>query len=137
MSASLTFTGLQELKEALRALPGNLTAGATGIVAAAADGAAADIRGQYPEDTGNLRRGVKVLAPETNAYGVSRVVRSGARHARLFETGTQTRQTALGYNRGFMPGANIFVPVLQQYRARMYDELAALMTDAGLDVRRG
>jgi len=136
MSAALTLIGLDELRAALLALPGELTAKAVGIVSAAADGAAAEIKAAYPEgETGNLKRGVRVGTKGGGDFTVRRVVRSTAPHATLFETGTQTRQTALGYNRGFMPGANIFVPVVVRRRRAMFEDLVAIVEQAGLDVR--
>jgi hypothetical protein len=137
MSATVTWIGLEELKAALLRLPAELTELAGGIVRAASDAAAEEIREAYPEgETGNLRRGVRVSNRPAGAFGVARVVRSTAPHAVLFETGTQTRQTALGYNRGFMPGANIFVPVVTRHRRDMQEDLVALVEDAGIDVRR-
>jgi Bacteriophage HK97-gp10, putative tail-component len=137
MSARVTWLGLEELKAALQQLPADLTELAGAIVAEAADGAAEEIRAAYPEgETGNLRRGVRVKTLATGAFSVARVVRSTAPHAHLFETGTQTRQTALGYHRGFMPGANIFVPVVSRRRRAMLEDLVAIVEQAGLDVRR-
>lgn len=136
MSAGFTFIGLDELRTALLNLPAELTAQAVGIVSAAADDAAAEIKAAYPEgETGNLKRGVRVGTRGGGDHTVRRVVRSTAPHATLFETGTQTRQTALGYNRGFMPGANIFVPVVVRRRRVMFEALVAIVEQAGLDVR--
>jgi len=136
MSASLTFIGLDELRAELLNLPAALTTKAVGIVTAAADDAAAEIKAAYPEgETGNLKRGVRVGTKGGGDFTVRRVVRSTAPHATLFETGTQTRQTALGYNRGFMPGANIFVPVVTRRRRAMFESLVAIVEQAGLSVR--
>jgi len=137
MSVELTWIGLEELKKALLDLPADLSARAAGIVEESAEAAAAEIRDAYPEgDTGNLRRGVKVgTKGGRGEFTVRRVVRSTAPHATLFETGTQTRQTALGYNRGFMPGANIFVPVVVRRRRAMQEDLVWIVEQAGLDVR--
>ena len=80
-------------------------------------------------------------------------MKSSAPHATLFETGTQTRQTKLGYNRGFMfaknapavssgwsagprRGANIFVPVVTRYRRRMLEDMLPILEQEGLSVRR-
>jgi len=137
MSASVTWIGLDELKAALLTLPADLTELAAAIVEESADRAAAEIKSLYPEgDTGNLRKGVRVGSKPAGQYAVKRVVRSSAPHAALFETGTQTRQTSLGYNRGFMPGANIFVPVVMKYRREMFEDLVAIVEEAGIDVRR-
>jgi hypothetical protein len=136
MSAELTFIGLDELRRALLRLPADLTLRSAGIVDEAAEAAAAEIKAAYPEgDTGNLRKGVRVGRASGKEFTVRRVVRSSAPHANLFETGTQTRQTALGYNRGFMPGANIFVPVVVRRRRAMFEDLVRIVEQAGLDVR--
>jgi hypothetical protein len=133
----LTFVGLADLRRMLRDLPRDLASRAVAIVEGEADGAAAEIKAAYPEgDTGNLRRGVRVGTAKSGPHTVRRVVRSTAQHASIFETGTQTRQTALGYNRGFMPGANIFVPVVVRRRRAMFEQLVTVVEEAGLDVRR-
>ena len=142
MSAELTWIGLDELMAGLKNLPADLTELAEAIVTAAAESAAAEVKAAYPEgETGNLKRGVRVSPMQGGTrleakFGVGRVVRSTAPHAWIFESGTQTRQTALGYNRGFMPGANIFVPVMQRHRREMYEDLTAVLEQAGLDVHR-
>jgi hypothetical protein len=139
MSATVTWLGLDELRAALLHLPAELTQLATAIVESAADGAADEIRAAYPEcDTGNLRKGVRVRNEQARGGSstVRRVVRSTAAHASIFESGTQTRQTKLGYNRGFMPGANIFVPVVVRRRRDMEEDLIAVVEQAGIDVRR-
>ena len=136
MSAMVTWIGLDELKAALKRLPAELTELAEPIITVAADNAAAEIKSAYPEgETGNLKRGVRVRKKSTRT-GVAREVASTAPHAVIFEMGTQTRQTALGYNRGFMPGANIFVPIVEKKRREMFEDLVALVEEAGLDVRR-
>jgi hypothetical protein len=137
MSATVTWLGLDELRAALLHLPAELTQLATAIVESAADGAADEIRAAYPEgDTGNLKKGVRVRTEQGRGGStVRRVVRSTAAHASIFETGTQTRQTKLGYNRGFMPGANIFVPVVMRRRRDMQEDLIAVVEQAGIDVR--
>jgi len=149
MSADLTWIGLDELKAALKNLPADLTELAEAIVTEAANGAAAEIRAAYPEgETGNLRRGVRVSAKTggklSSQFGVGRVVRSTAPHAWIFETGPQTRYNvsrngvllAKPAHRGFMPGANIFVPVAQRWRRDMYEDLTAVVDQAMSDVVR-
>jgi hypothetical protein len=141
--ATLRFVGLDALKAALRKLPEELTHKAGGIVEAAADDAAEEIAAAYPtgpgtdeHEGGNLKAGVKVVAVDGGKFGVRRVVRSTAKHAHLYEFGTQARHTALGYNRGPMPGAKIFIPAVMRKRRQMYDRLEGVLTEAGLDVRR-
>lgn len=136
MSVTLKWIGLKELREALTHLPEELTDLSVGIVAGAAEAAAAEIKAAYPEgDTGNLRKGVRVKN-EDGRLTVRRVVRSAAPHATLFETGTVVRSNKRGQNRGFMPGANIFVPVVMRHRREQDEDLVAVVEQAGLDVRR-
>jgi hypothetical protein len=138
VSATVTWIGMDELKKALLRLPVDLTALAQVVVVEAAEGAAAEIKNAYPEgETGNLKKGVRVRSIRGGSpHTVIRQVRSGAPHAALFEVGTQTRQTKLGYNRGFMPGANIFIPVVMRRRRDMVEDLVAIVEQAGLNVRR-
>ena len=143
MSATVTWIGLKELMAELKKLPQELTELGTVIVREAADRAAAEVKAAYPVgpgndeyEGGNLRKGVRVGQKRTGEYAVGFTVRSTAHHASLFETGTQTRQTKLGYNRGFMPGSNIFVPIMVRSRREMYEDLTALLEQAGLEVRR-
>ena len=140
MSVTLQWIGLDELRKALLRLPAELTAEAAAIVNEAADAAAVEIRAAYPEgETGNLRKGVRVRS-ETGHGGpftVRRVVRSTAAHANIFEVGTKVRSNKHGANRGFMPGANIFVPVVTRRRRVMFTDLIRVVEEAGLDVRGG
>lgn len=155
MSATMTWIGLQELKDNLWALPADLVKRAAPLVHATAVAAAAEIRDDYPEgETGNLKRGVKVGSKGGRSqHTVRSVVRSTAPHAHLYETGTQTRQNRAGENRGYMfganapeihgnwsqgprQGANIFVPVIIRYRRQMYEDLIPILEEQGLRVRR-
>jgi len=141
-SARFRFDGMAELIAGLRQLPADLAGEAGRVVIDAAEGAAAEIREKYPigpgdddYEGGNLKSHVKVVEKNAGQFGHVRQVRSSAKHAWIFESGTQTRQTALGYNRGFMPGANIFVPTVRRYRRAMYEDLREILRNAGLDVR--
>lgn len=143
MSATVTWIGLKELMAELKKLPQDLTELGEVIVREAADRAAADVKAAYPVGPGNdehdggaLRKGVRVGKQRKGSFAVGYVVRSTAPHASIFENGTQTRQTKLGYNRGFMPGSNIFVPIMVRGRREMYEDLTALLEQAGLEVRR-
>lgn len=136
MSSRFEFRGLDELKRELRELPAELAAEAGHIVEVAADGAAADIKAEYGRHvrTGNLRDHVTVVK-EISPVSAKAIVKSTARHAQLFEFGTQARHTDIGANRGSMPAGNVFVPRIVRARRRMYQELAALLQRAGLQVR--
>lgn len=125
--------GLEELKAALRQLPEELTGEGSHIVEGAANGAAVDVRSGYAghRRSGNLQDGVTV-EHGVSGFGTSAVVKSNARHAWLFENGSQARHTAIGANRGSMPPAHVFVPAVMRKRRAMYDELKAMLTRHGL-----
>jgi hypothetical protein len=138
MSVQLQWVGLDELRKALLRLPAELTAEAADIVNDAADAAAVEIREAYPEgETGNLKKGVRVRTETGRAgpFTVRKSVRSTAPHANIFEVGTKVRTNKAGANRGFMPGANIFVPVVTRRRRVMFTDLLRVLEEAGLDVR--
>lgn len=129
------WTGLEDFKRALRALPTDLAGEASRVIEARANGAAVDVRSGYGRHrrSGRLQDSVTATVERTG-LNVSAVVRSGARHAHLFEYGTQTRQTAIGANRGAMPAEPVFVPVMIRTRRRLYDELIGILERAGLRV---
>jgi hypothetical protein len=128
----IVWSGLEELKAELRQLPAELAGEASGIVIAAADRAKAAMH--YPRRTGNLADHVVVGKAAAGRYGAGAVVKNTAKHAGIFESGTQARHTALGANRGSMPPGHIFVPAVMRSRRQMYDELKALLVAHGLTV---
>jgi len=127
----LTCDGLADLRAALRALPADLTGEAGHIVESAVNGAALTIRAGYPARTGTLRDSV-TGETTTSGFAVHGLVKNSAKHAYLFEHGTQARHTALGANRGTAPPGHVFVPVILQRRRAMYEELKDLLTRHGL-----
>jgi hypothetical protein len=80
---------------------------------------------------------VRLETEASNRFGVLMRIRSTARHALLFEIGTQLRYTRKGVERGRMKPANIFVPLARRNRRTMYRELIALMERQGLEVSAG
>lgn len=130
----LVFHGLEELKADLRNLPAELASEASQIVVESANGAATEIVATYPERTRNLKRGVKVQMLTGTRFFVGAVVKNTAKHAWIFENGTQARHTALGANRGAMPAGRVFVPTVLRWRRRMYEQLTALLERHGLRV---
>jgi hypothetical protein len=137
MSASVRWNGLSELRAELRRLPADLAGEAGGIVLAHAMGAGEQVKGEYERHrrSGALANGVSVRTQDKGQYGAGAVVRSGARHAWLFENGSQARHTAIGANRGSMPPAHVFIPAMRQWRRRMYEALADMLERRGLAVR--
>ncbi len=134
----LELQGLAEFRAALRALPKDLADEAGAIVLAHADDAKRQIQTAYPEGpTGNLRVGVRVDRSQSSAFAATAIVRSRARHASLFEFGTQARQTRAGKNTGAMPKApagQAMLPIVIRVRRRMVEQLIALVRRAGFQV---
>jgi hypothetical protein len=134
------FTGVEEFKAQLRALPAELTGEASHIVEAAANGAGVTLRTVYGQHrhTGNLQDHVVVEKKSTGPFGVSYRVASTSPIAWLFDNGSQARHWASGKSTGAMwgktPPTHVFVRTLIAARRRMYDGLRGLMTRAGLQV---
>jgi HK97 gp10 family phage protein len=133
MSASVTFDGLDELRQALLALPRTLADKSAVRVGAAAARAVDRIRAAYPEYTGNLRNHI-VSKVERDSVSVLWTVKNTAHHAWIFENGTQVRHTATGANRGEMPPGHVFIPIVMQERRAMYQDLADIVAGEGLEV---
>lgn len=133
-SNRLRLDGIDELREALRRLPDALRGEAGHIVEAAANGAAAEIKAKYPVHTGHLRDGVEVRPSEVSHFGAGAIVVNRAKHAFIFENGTQARHNAIGANRGSMPPGHVFVPIVIRKRRQMYEQLKDLLTRHGFQV---
>jgi hypothetical protein len=130
----VVWNGLAELREALRNLPADMTAEASHVVEGAANAAAADIKAGYPVRTGNLRDHVFVSHQDKGRFSAGAVVKNTAKHAALFEHGTQARHNSLGANRGSMPPGRVFIPAVIKRRRIMYQQLRALLERHGLKV---
>lgn len=128
------WNGLDEFRRELRNLPADLTGEASGIVNDAAEGAAAFIRAGYPERTGKLKNGVVVTHRNAGKWAAAKIVKNTAKHAFIFENGTQARHTDIGANRGAMPPGNVFIPRIVKAREQMYRTLRALLEAHGLRV---
>jgi Bacteriophage HK97-gp10, putative tail-component len=134
MSANrLIFEGLDELRAALRNLPTHLAAEASRPVQGAANAAAASIKAGYPVRTGKLRDHLIVETIDA-PFQAGALVKNTARHAAIFEYGTQARHTAIGANRGSMPPGHVFIPAIVRARRRMYEDLKGLLERNGLQV---
>jgi hypothetical protein len=134
MSSRIVWNGLAELREQLRNLPAELTGEASHLVEGAANAAAADIKAGYPVRTGNLRDHVFVSHRDKGRFSSGAVVKNTAKHAHIFEVGTQARHNSLGANRGSMPPGNVFIPAVIKRRRAMYEQLKALIDRNGLKV---
>lgn len=137
MSANrLKFDGLDELREQLRKLPQELAAEASGIVLTVAYAAAAEMRAGYEAHrvSGELAEGVTVTRFDAGKVAAGVIVKNRSKLAFIFENGTQTRQTALGANRGSMPPGHVFVPAITKARRSMYAKLKDLLARHGLVV---
>jgi hypothetical protein len=131
----LRLDGLNELREALRNLPDELTSQASRVVEGAANAAAAEAKRNYPRgETGNLIAGVQVTHFDRGKHSAGAIVKNVAKHAHIFENGTQVRQTRSGANRGAMPPGHVFIPAVIRARTRMYQELMDLLQRTGLRV---
>jgi hypothetical protein len=133
--ASLTWSGLSELKAELRALPDRLKVEATHIVDAAANRAEADMKAGYGAHvhSGNLLDHVSQTVTDDSAFGYAIQVKNTSPHAWLFEFGSQARHRNLKTWRP-MPANHVFIPAMDRNRRWMWDELRALLLRQGLGV---
>jgi len=148
---ALTLEGLDDLKEALKQLPTELTHEGTAIVHAHATEAARQIEASYPSSgTGNLKSHVVIDFESSEVHGLARV-RSTAKHAWIFEHGTAQRAwngsntkrkrpwSGARKNTGTMPAHKdtaSFVDIAVRRRALMTNALIELVERAGFTVRR-
>jgi len=140
----LQLDGVATLSEALRNLPAELRDQAMEIVRDHVDQAEGEIRAAYPEGpTGNLRRGLRQDRGTAGNWGASIVLKSTAKHAFLFETGSEyahpdlawVRRTRAGAARGRMPAGKVFIPAVIRWRRKMVEALVAFVEKAGFTVR--
>jgi bacteriophage HK97-gp10 putative tail-component len=132
MAASLlVWDGMQELQAAIRALPEALTGEAMDLVERTVNMVAADIRQAYPSRTGNLRKGVRVSSILKKGFVAGAIVKNTAKHAVLFELGTQARHNKLGANRGSMPPGHVFVPRVLKARRALTQQLKDMVARHG------
>lgn len=132
--STITWSGLEELKQQLRTLPQNMHAEARHICEAEANAAAATIKASYPVQTGELRDKLTVERIEPNQFSTGFIVKNTSKLAYIFENGTQARHTAHGWNRGRMPPGRVFIPTVAKRRRTMYQNLIAMMERYGLTV---
>lgn len=138
MPTKLHLEGLTELRQALRDLPSDLTDDASVIVQAHADDAATQIRAVYEDHrvTGHLAAGVTVDRSHS-AFTTRAIVKSKAKHAHLFEFGSQLRKHDNGKSVGVMPPRPTVIPIAIRKRAQMVRVLIDLVKRAGFTVTGG
>lgn len=139
---SVTWTGLEELKEALRTMPEELTAEAVAEVEDAANGAAASLRAIYGTHvvSGRLRDSVFVSHRAAGKYVAAAIVKVTDPIAWLFDNGSQARHWLRGTKQstgtmwGKTPPTHVFVKTMIAARRTMYERLKDLLERHGLTV---
>jgi hypothetical protein len=140
------FQGVDELLALLRTLPAELAEAAAWYVQDAAAQAESEVRAVYQAHrvTGNLAD--KLTHDSTaSAFGSAVRVSNTAKHAWIFENGSQARHyTTKGGKRhdtGAMwgqtpqPPGHVFVRTMQKHRRQMYERLSEMVERQGLEVR--
>jgi len=143
--ASVRWTGLDELKAFLRTLPADLAQEGNAIVYSHARMAQQEVANAYPVVSGNLARNVRVTIDLQSRYGARALVKSAAKHAWLYEHGTEGKiryysgtdkrgRVFKQASRGAMPEApreKQAIPKFIRWRTRMYAQLAAMVERHG------
>lgn len=133
----MRFDGLEEFKADLRRLPTDLADEGGEIVENAAEEAYSAIYQGYPRVTGDLRLGLSV-EHQASAFGALSIVRNKAKHAFIFENGTEARHyfTDGGVRKevGRMPPGHVFIRIAITKRRAMVAALIALVRGKGLTV---
>jgi hypothetical protein len=132
---AVVWTGLEEYRAELARLPDDCTGEAANLIEAAANGVAHDIKAAYPARTGKLRDKVTVThVPSGGRLKTGSVIKNTARHAAVFEHGSQARHTSLGANRGSMPPGKVFVPRIVRARRTLTQQLKDMVARHGAKV---
>jgi hypothetical protein len=132
----MSWAGLQEMKEQLRAMPVALTSEAAEIIYGLGMQTVAAMKAAYPEDTGRLRAGVIIMPLEGNTqFGAGVRISNLAADASIWEVGSRgnVRHTKGGASRGIMKPGNVFRPAMAQARRALYPTLMALLERQGLE----
>jgi hypothetical protein len=112
-------------------------------VEAAANGAAAEIGAKYSVRTGHLRDGLQVRPSEVSHFGAGAILVNRAKHAWLYDNGSQARhyttKSGARHDTGAMwgktPPTHVFVrTIVIRKRRQMYEQLKDLLTRNGLQV---
>jgi len=129
---AFTWTGLDELRAALRNLPAELTADASAIVDDNAERAKSTVFQAYPP--GELRDRLVLETVTAGSFGVAMKLSSRSPWAYAYENGTEARHTLTGAGRGRQEPKPTVIPAITRYRARMYAQLADMLRAHGLEV---
>ena len=130
----MTWTGLQEFRAALEAMPAALQAEAQDALAGLGDQTKAAMIAAYPEKSGRLRSGLTVTPlADANAAGVR--ITNLAPDAAIFEVGSRgkVRHTRTGASRGILKPGNVFRPTMARARRQIAPLLYALLEREGLE----
>lgn len=135
-SVTVTLVGIEELRQALQNLPTELVAEANQIVRAAGEKSKDETAAAYNAEqtpVPDLTTGLRLTGVADSSGAQWRLLN---RHplAHLYEFGTATRQTSLGYNRGAARAHPTLVPIAMTNRAAMYEQLRALVLRAGFEL---
>ena len=121
----LKLWGFRELRADLQDFPTGVRDEAAPIMLRAARRGETAVRAAYPMGpTGNLKKGVKVLARLPEGIAVFFKLVTGAPHAHLYEFGTVKQ-----------PARPTFNPIANAERRAAVVEVAALVESKGLQVR--
>lgn len=133
--AGVRWSGFDEYLKELVNLPQVLVGEAGHLTEGTVNGLVVDVRSAYSSHvhTGNLRNRVVIAParPRGARLFTGMVVKSTARHATIFEKGTDPRRTKRGFNRGTMPAADLFVPLAMRARRRLVDQFRQLLLRHG------
>jgi hypothetical protein len=142
VSGSVRWTGLAEFRQQLRTLPDDLAGEAGAIVLASGQNAFNEVMAGYPEITGNLKRGLKLSKSSAGRFGASVRLSNRARHAWLFDHGSQARhyvtKSGATHVTGKMWGrtapTHVFVRAVMKHKRYMIEFLKNMVRRHGLKV---
>ena len=139
---NVQWNGLDEFRQLLRDLPTALRDDADDILIEAANRAESEIRRGYGRKSGALLAGLSQTR-RAGRFGIVIRLRNAARHAWLWDNGSQARhyytRRGVRHDTGAMwgnrPAPHTFDRAVLASRRRMFDDLKAMMRAHGLDVR--
>ena len=139
MSVRFTIDGYADFREALRDLPPEMSGEGANLVEASTNAATAAVKAEYGRHTvtGNLQAHTYSTI-QRNQAGAIGTVKNTAKHAWIFENGTQARhyvtRNGVQHLTGRMPPFHVFVPILMRERRRLDGDLADLLRRSGFTV---